>query len=524
MAEGVFTQERKGNLRAQLGVDDPSSPGNALSSLWSTISGALRDTLGAPAPIPRRVMDESGREAVQMPSPDPEHRGQTQWTTVENPGQAPQTWSDYLAGLGSLAQDTVMHRGGFGPYKVGGRAALRSSQEALKQGRETAKSLEGAQEYFKRVTSPSTSWFHGTGGDPRVIAQEGLRGNMGYPPIMGEPYGVSMTPLAGVSEGFGGEAILRVHPNLHPDEILQLYDPSQNALYKGALRKSIEPLDRAMVRSPDPKVGMVPYPQLINDIAQGKISLGGPGSFGTPAGQLAEHARLNLTTGIRSQVAENLTNELKRAGFRGLLYPPQRYGEYELRHMDPDAIRILEWRKGQTSNIQGAKEGRLPMERMSSAQTPVWEAARPIFTPEGQVRKLLSDVIRERYGGETYPIVGQPQTYPQVPKGQLVHGNELFPGNEPPKTTNLSAIPGWDGGKALKAHMQALADPGEMPPPIEHVFDALPPHVQDYINGMGPKPDAPGMSMAKWYNSLFEPGGPYYGSAGAYNYPGETPF
>src|SRR5262245_27515798 len=128
MAEPLFDQRSKGNVRAQLGVDDPTSPANAMVNIGQVLGGAAKDT--AMAPLPRVVTDEGG--TAHLVHTDPRTGEQTITSSVSPQGRS-MGWDEWLRGLGDWASLAIGGRGGFGPYKVGGREALRSSQQALRE-------------------------------------------------------------------------------------------------------------------------------------------------------------------------------------------------------------------------------------------------------------------------------------------------------------------------------------------------------------------------------------------------------
>ena len=196
--------------------------------------------------------------------------------------------------------------------------------------------------------------------------------------IPGEPAGVSITPLTGTASGFG-EHLYRLHPGLSEGEILRLYTRQGAKDYQDIVRKSLDPAERFLALEDR---------RLLDRLTK---------MPGTP---VADALRAGLPHKERLALAQKIQERMQREGLGGLLYPPQRYGEHELRHVDPGRIKLIERRSGESVPYNYGDDytqAGLP-EGFAKRQEASWAQAHPLFNPQAQVKSILENAVRERYG------------------------------------------------------------------------------------------------------------------------------
>ena len=112
----------------------------------------------------------------------------------------------------------------------------------------------------------------------------------------------------------------------------------------------------------------------------------------------------------RSKFNKAITEELQARGYKGILYSPHRYGEYELRMFNPKDVLLTDLRRKGETGVKGLTYGRnlvdttkfeagSPWKELSTGphkkMVDTWKSATDIPETTGSLRDIYKDVDLE---------------------------------------------------------------------------------------------------------------------------------
>lgn len=229
------------------------------------------------------------------------------------------------------------------------------------------------------------SWFHGMRPEARggltgnqIIGQTeieraqyplrfanayGLPGSTHATPSytrFGEPYGVSISASPSIARNFSAdEYIHRVQPlygGPPTERIIPMWRPEgQKAMNEGYNTALNQLAPELYVSKYDPTSGMKRQ-NLLESIADELQRQSNPNSAGLTVEQLINRPMSAIQSSQTSAEQFNTlySKALQDKGYRGILYSPQRYGEYEMLMLDPSYVRPLDYRPVKRYQYLGA--------------------------------------------------------------------------------------------------------------------------------------------------------------------------
>lgn len=215
------------------------------------------------------------------------------------------------AGLGGLAAIIGSARFG-GPGGQNAKLYREFIRNVTKNAAPAVETERGG-EWVKRLLGGS--WWHGTPHTDAVLARgfDPTREKMGL--RFGEPFGISVSasPRTAASFGVDGRNVLRVWPRVDPKSVLPVWADEAH-----------EPLARSYLAALEAMHNDKTIRQHLQQLNSGGWGVG----YATREmpGQFPEATRL---------FNKVLSQDLEKQGIQGLLYNPHRYGEHELRVLDP---------------------------------------------------------------------------------------------------------------------------------------------------------------------------------------------